>query len=384
VSRIDTDSAGMLRALELAQAARGRTWPNPMVGCVVARDGQLLAEGVTQPCGQDHGEVDALKRLDFRADGATVYVNLEPCCHWGRTPPCTDALLRSGIRRVVVGMVDPHSAVAGQGIAQLRAAGLEVEVGVLEDACRAVNEAHVVFKTLGRPFVTLKGAVTLDGRTATRDRRSAWITGEPARAHARRERGLHQAVLVGVGTVLADDPQLTARDEALQREGIAEPARIVLDSRLRTPRTSRLLQGGGGPVWIATTDAAASSPAADALRAAGAELLPSGDAVTVPGVLAALAARGVATLFVEGGPTAVGAFLDAGVADRYLVYVAPRVFGGRDALPLALGEGVGDPAAATHLAPFSVTRLGDDLLLETRPLDGPAGPWWTRRHGGDG
>ncbi len=383
MSRIDSDTAGMLRALELAQSARGRTWPNPMVGCVVVRDGALLAEGVTQPCGQDHGEVDALRRIDFRAEGATVYVNLEPCCHWGKTPPCTDALLRSGVRRVVVGMVDPHSAVAGQGITQLRAAGLEVEVGVLEDACRAVNEAHVVFKTLGRPFVTLKSAVTLDGRTATRDRLSKWITGDAARLHARRERGLHQAVLVGVGTVLADDPRLSARDEALQREGIAEPARVVLDSRLRTPPGAQLLHSDGGPVWICTTDEAAQGPGAQALREAGATILPCGSNLEIPAVLSALTARGVATLFVEGGPTVVGAFLDAGVADRFLVYVAPKVFGGRDALPLALGEGVGDPRAATTLAPCAVTRLGDDLLLETRPLEGPAGPWWARRHGGD-
>lgn len=380
---IDTDSAGMLRALELAQAARGRTWPNPMVGCVLVRDGKLLAEGVTQPCGQDHGEVDALRRLDFRAEGATAYVNLEPCCHWGRTPPCTDALLRSGVTRVVVGMVDPHSAVAGQGIEQLRAAGVTVDVGVLESACRAVNEAHIVFKSEARPFVTLKSAVTLDGRTATREGLSKWITGDASRQHARRERGLHQAVLVGVGTVLADDPRLNARDEALAKEGIPEPARVVLDSSLRTPADARLLSTDGGPVWICTTDAAASTPRAEALRAAGAEVLACGEGPDLTDALAALAARNIATLFVEGGPTVVGSFLDAGVADRFLVYVAPKVFGGKDALPMALGEGLGDPRTATTLAPCSVTRLGDDLLLETRPLAGPAGPWWAARHGGD-
>ena len=383
MSQIETDTAGMLRALELAQAARGRTWPNPMVGCVVVRDGVLLAEGVTQPCGQDHGEVDALKRVDFRAEGATVYVNLEPCCHWGKTPPCTDALLRSGVSRVVVGTVDPHSAVAGQGIAQLRAAGVDVEVGVLEEACRAVNEAHVVFKTQHRPFVTLKSAVTLDGRTATREGLSKWITGDAARGHARRERGLHQAVLVGVGTVLADDPTLSARDEALLRAGIAEPARVVLDSTLRTPPSARILHSPGGPVWLCTTDAAAASPQARELTGSGAEILACGASLTVPAALSALAERGVATLFVEGGPTVIGALLDAGVADRFLVYVAPRVFGGRDALPLALGEGIGDPRTATQLAPCAVTRLGQDLLLETRPLDGPAGPWWAKRYGGD-
>ncbi len=383
MSAMDGDSAAMLRALELAHAARGRTWPNPMVGCVLVRDGQLLAEGVTQPCGEDHGEVDALKKLDFRADGATLYVNLEPCCHWGRTPPCTDAILRSGATRVVVGMVDPHSAVAGQGIAQLRDAGLQVDVGLLEDACRAVNEAHLVFKTLGRPFVTLKSAITADGRTATRDRKSAWITGDVARAHSRHERGLHQAVLVGVGTVLADDPQLTARDPALVRQGIAEPTRIVLDGTLRTPPDGRLFQGEGGPVWIVTSERAFGSAAAAPLRAAGAELIPCGaERVDLTQRLGTIAERGVATLFVEGGATVHGAFLDAGLADRLLMYVAPKLFGGRDALPMAAGDGIGDPKAALQLAPFAVKRLGTDLLLETRRLDGPAGPWWSRKHGG--
>jgi diaminohydroxyphosphoribosylaminopyrimidine deaminase/5-amino-6-(5-phosphoribosylamino)uracil reductase len=380
---VTSDSAAMLRALELAASARGRTWPNPMVGCVVVRDGTVLAEGRTQPAGRDHAEADALGRIDFRAEGATLYVNLEPCCHWGRTPPCTDAILRSGAVRVVVGTVDPSPHMAGKGIAKLRDAGLRVEVGLHEDAARALNEAHIVVMTRGRPFVTLKTAVTLDGRTATRTGSSQWITGTLARDHARHQRALHQAVAVGVGTVLADDPQLNIRLPESRREGLPDPIRVVLDSRLRTPPTARLLHAEGGAVWILTTSEAAASDRGDGLREAGAELLIAGERgqVDLGLALRVLAQRQVATLFVEGGATLHGALLDGGFVDRWLVYVAPKVFGGGGAVPLALGTGVGKAGDATPLAPFSVTRLGDDLLLETRSADGPGAPWWTERHG---
>ena len=381
--RLLSDSAAMLRALELAGSARGLTWPNPMVGCVIVRDGIVLAEGRTQPCGQDHAEADALRQVDFHAEGATLYVNLEPCCHWGRTPPCTDAILRSGAKRVVVGTVDPHPVVAGKGLAILRDAGVEVEVGLHEDAARALNEAHIVTMTHRRPFVTLKAAVTLDGRTATRARSSRWITGDEARAHSRRERALHQAVLVGVGTVLADDPRLDARLDGPRREGLPEPIRVVLDSSLRTPPSAGLLKTPGGPIWICTTDAAIAGPRAAALREAGAELIPcgAGERVDLATAMTALMDRNVVTLFVEGGATVHGALVDAGFVDRWLVYVAPKVFGGIDAVPLAAGVGVGDAADALALAPFSVTRLGQDLVLETRAADGPAGRWWANRHG---
>ncbi|MCP4870808.1 MAG: bifunctional diaminohydroxyphosphoribosylaminopyrimidine deaminase/5-amino-6-(5-phosphoribosylamino)uracil reductase RibD [Proteobacteria bacterium] len=373
----------MLRALELASSARGRTWPNPMVGCVVVRDGRVLAEGRTQPAGQDHAEADALGRIDFRAEGATVYVNLEPCCHWGRTPPCTDAILRSGVERVVVGTVDPSPHVAGKGIAKLREAGLTVEVGLHEDAARALNEAHIVAMTEHRPFITLKAAVTLDGRTATRTGSSKWITGDGARDHARHQRALHQAVAVGVGTVLADDPRLNVRLSEGRREGLPDPVRVVLDSQLRTPADARLFSTDGGPIWILTTAEGLASDRADALRTAGAELIEAGagSQVDLTAALGALADRQIATLFVEGGATLHGALLDARVVDRWLVYVAPKVFGGRDAVPLALGAGVGEAGDASVLAPFSVTRLGDDIVLETRTADGPAGPWWTERYG---
>ncbi len=372
-----SDAAWMRRALELAQRGRGRTWPNPMVGSVVVRDGQLLAEGFHHRCGEDHAEVDALAKVGFRAEGATLYVNLEPCCHWGRTPPCTDAILRSGVRRAVVGMVDPQPLVAGKGIDILRNAGVEVEVGLHEAACHALNEVHIVHVAESRPFVTLKAAVTADGRSATRSGKSQWITGETARAHVHRERAQHQAVGVGVGTVLADDPRLTVRDEA-EKTDVPAPIRVVFDSQLRTPPAARLFESQE-PVLLCTTDGAAQDELrARPLRNAGAEILAcgAGERLDLPQALAALGERPIASLLIEGGAELHGSLLDGGLIDRLLVYVAPKIFGGAEALPLALGRGVDTPEEALALTPFAVTRLGPDLLLEARPLGGPGASWW--------
>lgn len=376
---VSSDEAAMLRALELAQQARGHTWPNPMVGCVVVRNGQVLAEGYHHRCGQDHAETDALRKIGFQAEGATLYVNLEPCCHWGRTPPCTDAILRSGASRVVVGMVDPQPLVAGQGISQLRDAGIEVEVGIHEEACKALNEAHIVHVTQQRPFLTLKTAVTVDGRTATRTGASQWITGDAARAHSRRQRALHQGILVGVGTVLADDPRLTVRLDPQDIGPFSDPTRIVLDSSLRTPVTARMLSEDGPEVWICTTEPAMSSPQAEPLLAAGATLIPCGPGPQVDLQLAleALAERQLSTLLVEGGAAVHGALIDARLVDRLLVYMAPMMFGGAEALPLALGQGAPNPQEALSLTPFAITRLGADVLLEARSKDGPGASWWS-------
>ena len=368
-----SDAAAMNRVLELAAQGRGFAAPNPMVGCVIARDGQIIAEGWHRACGEAHAEVDALSQLGGQAEGATLYVNLEPCCHWGRTPPCTEAVLRSGVRRVVVAMQDPDPRVDGRGIAKLRAAGLDVQVGLLESAARRLNERYLVKTVLRRPFVTLKTAMTLDGRTATRDGRSAWITGEQARAHVHQERARSQAILVGVGTVLADDPRLTVRDEDALARGLTSPIRVVLDSQLRTPLDAQVLADDGTDVLICTTEAAMASPEAGALQGMGAQLVPcgSGDRVDLDLALSALLERQIVDVFVEGGATIHGALLDHDVVDRYLVYVAPKVFGGAGAAPVARGLGIADPSAARALAPPSVRRLGDDLLLETRPVGGP-------------
>lgn len=374
------DRAAMRRALELAAQGRRGAWPNPMVGCVIMRDGEVLSEGWHAAVGGDHAEADALRRIGFSAEDATMYVTLEPCCFWGRTPPCTDAVLRSGVRRVVVGMEDPHPKVSGAGLQKLRDAGIEVEVGVLEDECRALNEVLLVQRRHGRPFVTLKSAVTLDGRTATHTGESKWITGEAARAHVHHERARNQAILVGIGTVLADDPRLTVRTG----EGDPNPIRVVLDSQLRTPVTARLLERNGTRVLICTTDAGLTThpDRANALREAGAELLACGPGprVDIATALGLLLHEKIRSLLAEGGAGIHGALLDAKAVDRMLVYVAPKLFGGGGAFGLAGGQGVASPADALALAPFAVKRLGDDIVLETRPLDGPGAAHWIARH----
>jgi len=375
--RFTDDRQAMARAIELARLGLGHTWPNPMVGCVVVRDGAVLAEGYHHRHGEDHAEVDALLKVDFEAEGACLYVNLEPCCHFGCTPPCTDAILRSGVNRVVVGMLDRNPLVNGKGIQLLEDAGIEVVVGVLEEDCRALNEVYAVNLDSPRPFVTLKAAITADGRLATRTGKSKWITGELARQHVHRERAAHQAVLVGVGTVLSDDPALTVRLEP-DEPGLDNPTRVILDSSLRTPTDARLLASDGVDVLLCTTQPQLATERAQALERAGAELIPCGPGprVDLSAALAALSERKISALLVEGGAGVHGALLDAGCVDRLLLYVAPKLFGGSEALPMALGNGTDEPADGLALTPFNVTRLGDDLLLEARTADGPAAGWW--------
>jgi len=369
------DQDAMARAIELARLGVGKTWPNPMVGCVVVRDGELLAEGYHHRHGEDHAEVDALRKVGFEAQGATLFVNLEPCCHYGCTPPCTDAILRSGIRRVVIGMLDGNPLINGKGVRILKDAGIDVQVGVLEDACRALNEVYAVNLTSPRPFITLKAAMTADGRLATRTGKSKWITGEAARHHVHEERAAHQAVLVGVGTVLADDPSLNVR--LPEREEVEGPIRVVLDSTLRTPTSAKLFKSLGTTI-ICTTADQMESERAQQLQRLGAELLACGDSsrVDLKRALTALSERGISALLVEGGAQIHGALLDEGCVDRLLLYVAPKLFGGAGALPIAQGGGADDPEDALKLTPFNVQRLGDDLLLEARTADGPAAQWW--------
>ncbi len=347
----------MERAIELARRAEGRTAPNPMVGAVIVRDGKVLAEAWHEAPGRPHAEPAALARLGARAPGATMVVNLEPCCHHGRTPPCTDAILASGIRRVVVGMVDPHPLVAGQGIERLRAAGIEVVVGVLEDRCRELNAGYLSRVERGRPLVHLKAAATLDGRIADHQGASRWISGEEARAWAHRMRDRCEAVLVGVGTVLADDPALNTR-----LPGGRDALPVVLDSRLRVPRDARLFRAGRRPVIYTLTDAPRRELPGEVVRLPGRP-----GRVALDAVLEDLAARGIQNLLVEGGATVHRSFLDAGLADRLHLVLAPRILVG--------GPGfVGGPPFALAEAPRwrvdEVERLGEDLLVHLRPREG--------------
>ncbi len=356
----DTDARGMRRALQLAARARGRTAPNPMVGAVVVKHGRVVGEGYHHRAGEPHAEVHALRAAGAKARGATLYVTLEPCCHHGRTPPCTDAVIAAGIARVVAAMEDPDPRVGGQGLKTLRRAGIEVEVGLLEPEARRLNEAYLKHTTTGLPFVSLKAAMSLDGKIATVGGESQWITGEAARAYGHRLRSQHQAILTGVETVLADDPALTVR----HTRG-ANPLRVVADSRGRTPTTARLLTADPRPAIIAVTDRA---PAARrrALAAAGADvwLLPAqGGHVDLEALLRRLAEGGVQSVLLEAGGTLTAAALAAGLVDRVYFFLAPCLLGGATARTPVEGPGVARLAERHCLRNLQVRRVGEDLLI---------------------
>jgi len=336
-----------------------------MVGAVLARGNRVLATGWHRRAGAPHAEADLLSRLargGQRAAGATLYVNLEPCTHYGRTPPCAPAILAAGVRRVCIGMPDPDPRVRGRGIATLRRGGARVEVGLLEKECRDLNAAFVFGVLHGRPRVTLKAAISLDGRIATRTGDSKWITDVAARRAAHRLRAEHDAILVGANTVVRDDPRLSVR---LVRG--RDPIRVVLDGRLRTPVDARLFRSGS-PVWIATTR---SAPLARVrrLEAAGATVLPlpSGrGGVSVRALCKDLGRRGIRSLLIEGGGETAAAFLEERCVDEVVAFVAPRILGGKDAVPMVGGRGSARVGGGIRLSWHALRRVGDAIMLAGR------------------
>jgi len=355
----------MRAAIRLARRGAGRVSPNPMVGAVIAKRGTIIGRGFHRSYGGPHAEVHALTQAGRAARNADLYVNLEPCCHQGKTPPCVPAIVQHGIRRVFVGMVDPNPAVHGKGIAALRRAGLAVEVGLLEPECRRLNEHSIAFITPGMPFVILKAAMSLDGKIATAGGESQWITGPEARRHAHLVRSQVDAVMVGIGTVRADDPQLTVR---LAGRAGRNPQRVVIDPGLRIPRAARLLQTARETKTIIATDSARiDTPRARAITKLGAELLGlpliSGR-IDCRALLRALAARNIASLLIEGGAETSAAALEAGVVHKVLFYYAPKIIGGRTALSGIGGIGPARLADAARIERVSVSRLQDDFLIE--------------------
>ncbi len=346
----------MARALRLARRAIGRTRPNPMVGCVLVRGGQIVGEGYTQPAGQAHAEVMALRAAGDKAKGATAYVSLEPCSHFGRTPPCADALIEAGIARVVAAMQDPNPRVAGQGIARLRAAGIETDCGLLEQPARDLNEVFVKHITTGLPFVLLKCAMSLDGKIAARTGDSKWITGERARREVHRLRSRYTAILVGIGTVLQDDPQLTAR-----YPGGQDPVRILVDGLAETPPTARAL-----PALVAVSDDAPEERIVR-LRQAGAEVLRlpgTGRKVDLRALMALLGKREIDSVLIEGGGSIAAGALEAGIVDKVLFFYAPRIIGGAEAITAVEGTGVASPNEAVRLERITVRRFGEDIAIQ--------------------
>lgn len=368
----DDDRRHMRRALDLARSAMYRTSPNPRVGCVLVRDGMVLGEGATQAAGQDHAEVQAVKQARDRGHvlrGATAYVTLEPCAHHGRTPPCADLLAAQGLRRVVAALADPNPLVAGKGLERLQQAGVQVQVGLLADEAREINIGFISRMVRGRPWVRLKVAASLDGITALPNGTSQWITGEAARADGHHWRARACAVLTGLGTVRADDPQLSVRALDTPRQ----PVRIVIDSRLELPATARLLHSAASPLWIVhALPAEAAAPRLSALRAAGAPGLDLQD-IALPAdadkpgktdlraLMTALGQRGINELHCEAGEKLNGSLLRAGVVDELLLYLAPTLLGQGTGLA-ALGpfERLAD---GVRLRWHAVDRIGDDLRI---------------------
>jgi diaminohydroxyphosphoribosylaminopyrimidine deaminase/5-amino-6-(5-phosphoribosylamino)uracil reductase len=341
------------RAIELAARADYRTSPNPMVGAVLLdADGHLAGEGYHRGAGQPHAEEEALAAGGERARGGSLYVNLEPCAHEHRTPSCAQAVIEAGVRRVVVSMIDPDERVRGAGVRMLKAAGVETAVGIHEERARRLNEFYVKQRLTGRPFVTAKFAMSLDGKIATRTGESRWITGDEARAHGHRLRHQHDAIIVGINTVIADDPELTVR---LDGEDMRQPLRVVVDSQLRIRQSARVV---GANTLIATTRAGRVG-AAEVLRLPAA----ADDRVSLTALLDELGKRKLLSLLVEGGGELHAAFFAQGLVDKVYAYVAPRLVGGRAALGPVGGRGVDRLEDAIRLRDIDFARLGDDLMI---------------------
>jgi diaminohydroxyphosphoribosylaminopyrimidine deaminase/5-amino-6-(5-phosphoribosylamino)uracil reductase len=381
------DRLHMNQALRLAAMGRGRTHPNPMVGCVIVSEGAVVGTGYHRKAGEPHAESFALAEAGARAKGATAYVTLEPCAHHGRTPPCADALIAAGVSRVVAAMVDPDPRVAGQGLARLREAGIDAESGLLEAEATVLNRAYLTLKRTGRPLVILKWAMTLDGKIATATGDSRWVTSEGARAHLHQIRDQVDAILVGETTAQRDDPELTARptgpgalpgwaggvDPGPDPSWVPkDPLRIVLDSLAKTDLQARLFAAelADRPLPNKTLIAAtkmASALKIKAIRALGAEVieLPEQKGVVALGpLLDELGRRGITSLLVEGGGRVHGAFLSQGLADYLMVYIAPKVIGGATAPGPVAGAGIQLMRDACQLQSLRIQQIGVDLLLE--------------------
>ena len=370
----DFDARQLERAIDLAALGGSRVSPNPRVGAVIVRDGQVIAEGYHHEAGSPHAEVEAIRSAGEQGlEGATIYVSLEPCCHHGRTPPCTDAIREAGIARVVVASDDPSAHAAGRGLGILRDEGIEVVVadGELATRARLMNQPFRKHARTGRPWVMFKSAMSIDGKVATRGGDSKWISGEASRELVHEWRAASDAVAVGIGTAIADDPLLTAREGGSESAVLAgrQPRRVIFDSLAQLPLGSRLLENAATIPLTVVVSRAAPRTATDALETRGVEVICAtgeNEQARVRSALDLLGASGVTSLLLEGGPKLAGAFLDAGEIDEVRLFVAPILLGGRGARDPLESEGVENVADAVRSLTLTCERVGDDLLLSGR------------------
>ncbi len=355
----------MKLALSLAKLAQGQVSPNPAVGAVVVRDGEVVGQGYTQPPGSDHAEIVALKQAGEKARGSVMYVTLEPCCHYGRTPPCTRAIVAAGISEVYLAMLDPNPLVAGRGVDELEREGIKTHIGEHEKEAKEINEAYAKYITMGLPFVTVKFAVSLDGKIATRSGDSKWISGEESRKHVHYLRYISDAVMTGANTVLADDPYLTVRlCGGVGGTSHKQPLRVVVDGRGRVPPTARLFNQQGRTL-MAVTDRA-DSEKVEGFKRLGAELLkiPSPDGlVDLKRLLKSLGERQITSVLVEAGGVLLGYLFDCGLVDKVIAFIAPIIIGGAEAKPAICGEGADRMADALRLKDVKIERFGEDVMV---------------------
>jgi len=361
------DEVYMKQALRLARNGLGRTSPNPMVGSLIVKDDRIIGQGYHHHYGGKHAEINAIENAGENIGGATMYVTLEPCCHYGKTPPCVDAVIKSQIGKVVIGTLDPYPEMRGKSLEILKRHGIDTEVGVLEEECRALNEAYFKYMTTGVPLVTVKFAQTLDGRIATSTGNSQWLSSPASRRFAHKLRTINDAVMVGVGTVLTDNPQLTVR---LVRG--RNPARIILDSRLRVPLDARVLMNQESAPTIIATTSSAGSERLSALRQMGPQVLIAREdergEVDLGHLLEMLGQRGISSVLVEGGAETITSLLRLNLVDRLVVIVAPRIMGkGIE----AVGElNIAEVSQTLKLSFGKIHRMGEDLIIEARLKDG--------------
>lgn len=360
----EVDQCFMRRAIGLAAKANGRTSPNPMVGAIIVNSGQIVGEGYHKQAGTPHAEPQALNQAKGCARGATMYLTLEPCCHWGQTPPCTDMIIQSGINKIFVAIEDPNPIVAGKGIKQIRQAGIEVDVGLCHNEAYQLNEVFIKNMTMKQPFVILKAATSLDGKIATVTGESQWITSSTTRQKGRELRGKVDAILVGISTVLEDNPSLTTR---LPRRDSRDPIRIIVDSHCRTPTKAKIFNPESHAKVIVATTEFASKVKIEELESAGADVLildTNDKRVCLTSLMNRLMELGITSVLIEGGSEIYSSALDAGIVDKIMFFIAPKLIGGQSAPGIIGGNGIKNLSEAIDIYNWEITKIGKDFLVE--------------------